>query len=88
MSLSKQLREAAIDRASRYGDIIESCVLGPDGVVDLRIIDDSNVDAPSTQPASALSHTEGGFDNATDVFELFDIPSRLARLNRRHRHRS
>jgi len=85
MSLSQHLRDAAIERARRYGDIIDSCVLGPDGVVDLRVIDDSSVEAPSTQPASALSHTAGGFENVNDINELFDRPPRLGLRNGRHR---
>jgi len=85
MSLSQHLREAAIERASRYGDVIDSCVLGPDGVVDLRVIDDSLVEAPSTRPAAALTTTVGGVGVANDVHELFDTPSRLALLRERHR---
>ncbi len=85
MSLSQHLRDAAIERARKYGDVIDSCVLGPDGVVDLRVIDDSSIEAPSTRPASALSHTAGGFDSSDDIYQLFAAPSRLGVLNGRHR---
>lgn len=85
MSLSQRLREAAIERASRYGDVIDSCVLGPDGVVDLRVLDDSLIEAPGTRPAAALITTAGGVEVASEIQQLFATPSRLASLRERHR---
>jgi len=85
MSLSQHLREAAIERASRYGDVIDSCVLGPDGVIDLRVFDDSFAEAPSTRPATALIMTAGGIEVAGEIQQLFVAPSRLALLRERHR---
>ncbi len=71
MSLSKRLRDAEIERSRLCGYVIDSCVLGPDGVIDLRALDDSGAEWPSTRPAAALADTIGGFDNDIDVSDLY-----------------
>jgi len=83
--LSLGLREAGVERARGYGDVIDWCVLGPDGVIDLRVLDDSLIEAPGTRPAAALLTTAGGVEVASEIQQLFATPSRLASLRERHR---
>ncbi len=79
MSLSDQLREAAIERALESGHVVDSCVLGPDGVIDLRAFGDPDGDTSCTGPATALSQTLGGFREEVEVDDLYndDIPGRF-----------
>jgi len=88
MSLSLRLTDAAIERSRLYGEIIRSCVLGPDGVIDLRTLDDSAIDRPSTRPAAVLAEIAGGFDHELDISHLYceDAPSRF-KLRRQRRAR-
>ncbi len=72
MSLSNQLREAAIDRARESGNIIDSCVLGPDGVIDLTVLNDAGDDTAGTGPLSALSQTLGGFRDELEIDDLYN----------------
>lgn len=85
MSLSIRLRDAAIERSHLYGEVIRSCVLGPDGVIDLRSLENSSTERPSTRPAAALAEIAGGFDHDIDISHLYchDSPSRFEL--RRHR---
>ncbi len=88
MSLSERLRDAAIERSRRRGYVIDSCVLGPDGVIDLRALDDSGVERPSARLAAALAGTIGGFDHDIDVSDLYcDRAHRRFELRGRRRPR-
>ncbi len=85
MSLSRQLREAAIERSLERGDDIDYCVIDLSGVIDLRELGDSGAERSSTLPAEALIGTLGGFEHETDVTDLYSAdPRRLdLRLHRR-----
>ena len=79
LSLSRRLRDAALERARHDGELVDSFVLDADGVIDLRTLDDDRVIAPSTQPAAALARTLGRLGDAGEVSDLYAEPKRVNR---------
>ena len=70
-SLSKRLRNAALERARLDGELVDSYVLDADGVIDLRVLDDDAVAAPASQPAAVLGQIRGHFGDAAEVDDLY-----------------
>ncbi len=75
LSLSRRLRDAALERARHDGELVDSYVLDADGVLDLRTLDDDRVIAPATQPAAALARTLGRLGDAGEVSDLYNEPN-------------
>ncbi len=46
MTLSERLQKAAIERAGAEGAEVDGCVIGPEGVLDLRVAITNSTDSP------------------------------------------
>lgn len=71
-TLSSRLRAAAMERTRTTSAQVDDIVLDPDGVIDLRRLDEPEDSRSIATPPEALKATRGRLGDAGDVGHLYD----------------